>query len=330
MHESYALVRTIIWAVPILGFLGTVIGITMAIANVTPDQLESSLDSVTGGLAVAFDTTALALALSLVLVFCSFVVEQTESRILGRVEDFGNKYLTGLFPSESRFMSNSPLLNAEKQAAEVLIKKTEAMINKQTDLWQSSLEDLRHRWTRTLAWQTSQLDESLRKGLVTTLDSHKNELGEMRTEFLHALENTTSAFDLSLAENRILQQEIQNKYTNEMSDLWGRVHEDLKSLGEQQQSRNQALWQDFELQLKQWQSQLSATVDAEMKQLKELNRQSELMNKIVEGEGSLSRLQKKLSDNLESVRATENFESTMHSLTAAVHLLTARTNQKAA
>ncbi|MEI2659369.1 MAG: MotA/TolQ/ExbB proton channel family protein [Bifidobacterium adolescentis] len=52
------LIRTITWAVPILGFLGTVIGITMAIANITPDQLESSLGEVTAGLAVAFDTTA--------------------------------------------------------------------------------------------------------------------------------------------------------------------------------------------------------------------------------------------------------------------------------
>jgi biopolymer transport protein ExbB/TolQ len=331
MHDSYALVRTIIWAVPILGFLGTVIGITLAIANVTPDQLESGLDSVTGGLAVAFDTTALALTLSLLLVFCSFIVEQSESKILSQVEEFGSKYLTGLFPSESRFMANSPLLEAEKKAADVLIKKTEAMINKQTDLWQSSLEDLRHRWTRTLTWQTSQLDESLRKGLVSTLDNHKEELTGMRSEFMNALENTTSSFDLSLAENRMMQQEIQQKYSNEMTGLWGRVHTDLKALSEQQQGRNQGLWQDFALQLNQWQSQLSQTVDAEMKQLGELNRQSDMLSKILEGEGNLSRLQEKLSDNLDSVRSTENFENTMHSLTAAVHLLTARaSNTKAA
>ena len=58
LHESYSLVRTITWAVPILGFLGTVVGITMAIANVTPEQLDTSLGEVTDGLAVAFDTTA--------------------------------------------------------------------------------------------------------------------------------------------------------------------------------------------------------------------------------------------------------------------------------
>lgn len=36
--QSYSLIRTVTWAVPIMGFLGTVVGITMAIANVTPDR----------------------------------------------------------------------------------------------------------------------------------------------------------------------------------------------------------------------------------------------------------------------------------------------------
>ena len=89
LHGSYALIRTLTWAIPILGFLGTVIGITMAIANITPDQLESALGEVTGGLAVAFDTTALSLALSMILVFATFVVEKWEGGLLSDVEQFG-------------------------------------------------------------------------------------------------------------------------------------------------------------------------------------------------------------------------------------------------
>ena len=64
MSSGYAMVRVVTGVVPILGFLGTVIGITMAIAQLSPDQLESSLNEVTAGLSVAFDTTALALGLS--------------------------------------------------------------------------------------------------------------------------------------------------------------------------------------------------------------------------------------------------------------------------
>src|SRR5207247_4444274 len=80
---SYALLRFITWAIPILGFLGTVLGITQAIKGVTPEVLEKSLSSVTDGLALAFDTTALGLALTMVTMFCSFVVERFDQNVLG-------------------------------------------------------------------------------------------------------------------------------------------------------------------------------------------------------------------------------------------------------
>src|SRR5438128_7034261 len=43
VESSYALIRFITWAIPILGFLGTVLGITEAIGGVTPETLEESL-----------------------------------------------------------------------------------------------------------------------------------------------------------------------------------------------------------------------------------------------------------------------------------------------
>src|SRR5262249_27444728 len=66
LEGSYSLIRFITWATPILGFLGTVLGITHAIANVTPEVLEHSLSGVTDGLAEAFDATALALGLTMI------------------------------------------------------------------------------------------------------------------------------------------------------------------------------------------------------------------------------------------------------------------------
>src|SRR5205823_5008010 len=74
LDGSYSLLRFISWAIPILGFLGTVLGITQAISGVTPEILEKSLSTVTDGLATAFDTTALALFLTMILMFVSFLV----------------------------------------------------------------------------------------------------------------------------------------------------------------------------------------------------------------------------------------------------------------
>src|SRR5207244_5326669 len=91
LEGSYALTRFITWAVPILGFLGTVLGITGAISGVTPEVLENSLSTVTDGLALAFDTTALALGLTMLLMFSSFLVERAEQSVLEAVDRYADR-----------------------------------------------------------------------------------------------------------------------------------------------------------------------------------------------------------------------------------------------
>src|SRR5581483_1135346 len=88
LETSYALLRFINWAIPILGFLGTVLGITQAISGVTPEKLEHSLSGVTDGLSQAFDTTALGLFLTMVLMLLCFLVERVEQGVLEIVDRY--------------------------------------------------------------------------------------------------------------------------------------------------------------------------------------------------------------------------------------------------
>jgi hypothetical protein len=55
-----------------------------------------------------------------------------------------------------------------------------------------------------------------------------------------------------------------------------------------------------------------------------IGEQVEAMNRLQEGEGHLLRLHEALNQNLAAVTAAGTFEQALHSLTAAVHLLTAR------
>ena len=54
---------------PILGFLGTVLGITEAIGGINPEQMNNDPGAISNGLTKAFDATALALSLTLVSMF---------------------------------------------------------------------------------------------------------------------------------------------------------------------------------------------------------------------------------------------------------------------
>lgn len=77
VFSSYKLIKVCIWAIPILGFVGTVVGIYAAVGGFSAtingagelDTIKDSLGSVTTGLALAFDTTLLALLMSMVVMF---------------------------------------------------------------------------------------------------------------------------------------------------------------------------------------------------------------------------------------------------------------------
>ena len=174
LHASYALVRVIIWAIPILGFLGTVIGITLAIANLAPEALEDSLPRVTSGLGVAFDTTALALALSIVLMFAQFLTDRAESTLLDRVDRQVDLEMLGRF----EHLPSGPdgQLVAVRRMAETMLQATDQLVRRQTELWQASIEAAGQRWTRMTDTAGAQLQTALTGALSGSLKSHAREL----------------------------------------------------------------------------------------------------------------------------------------------------------
>jgi biopolymer transport protein ExbB/TolQ len=87
LHEidlGYMMIRYVIWAIPALGFLGTVLGIALALAYAGTADLQDPalLAGLTERLAVAFNTTLLALCMSGVLVLIQHIVQAREERAL--------------------------------------------------------------------------------------------------------------------------------------------------------------------------------------------------------------------------------------------------------
>lgn len=87
MHEidlRYNMLRYVSWVLPALGFVGTVIGIALALsyAGATDPQDPALLGNLTRKLAVAFNTTIVALLQAMILVFTMHVVQAREERAL--------------------------------------------------------------------------------------------------------------------------------------------------------------------------------------------------------------------------------------------------------
>ncbi|HTN00792.1 MAG TPA: MotA/TolQ/ExbB proton channel family protein [Planctomycetaceae bacterium] len=329
LHDSYALIRTITWAIPILGFLGTVIGITMAIANVTPDQLSSSLNEVTAGLAVAFDTTALSLGLSMVLVFATFLVERIEQQSLDAVEDLTLRHMLAYFPGDAE-QPASPWLVAEQQAAEQLLARTDAAITHQTGLWQSALEELRGRWTDTLQREQGSLEQSLRQGVAQTLDSHSEQLDGLRQEIVAAYAATAeriqqhwSTLESAAAERRAV----------ELKELLTELRQQQEQSGRQAAEQSQQLGsavETFVSAIGAWQVRLEEATFATERQMGALDRQGEVLLQLRGSEDDLVRVERQLAENLQTVRTVDTLQETVLNLNAAVNLLAARGMSRAA
>ncbi len=175
-HQSYALFRVIVWAIPILGFLGTVIGITHALANLAPDQLENSLPSVMDGLGVAFDTTALALALTIVLMFAQFLIGRVEDTLLRRVDEQARDELEGRFePADS---GHNDWLPAIRPMTDALVHVTERLVERQAAVWRESIDAAASRWTGMADEAGCRLREALDAALVEGLKAHGREMRE--------------------------------------------------------------------------------------------------------------------------------------------------------
>lgn len=321
LHGSYTLHRNVCWAIPILGFLGTVIGITMAIAEIDPEKLSGSLNEVTAGLAVAFDTTALALGLSLVLVFTGFAVERAEQGVLDGVETFARKRLA---PLGASVVAASPLVEAETQAAAKLVERTDALIRTQTEAWQGAIESMRRRWADTIVEQQDQLRETLTVGMEMTLHDHAAGLKAAREELVAAVNGCTDRLDRTLAVTSRERARQLEAFSSDLRSLWDRCRGDLDDM--QQRYREtlaeavSAVGSDF----RTWSDELRQTAETSRGERVELSRQTELLIRVSEQSAELSKLENRLSDNLESLRATETLQEAVHSLTAATHLLTAR------
>jgi len=111
---SYALLKAFLWAIPILGFIGTVIGLSHAIAGMAFENVENveavmeSLKEVTGGLGTAFDATLLGLAFALMLNFPLNTMMKDEDDTLNDIDAFCNEVLLPRLNDGSGVASGDP------------------------------------------------------------------------------------------------------------------------------------------------------------------------------------------------------------------------------
>jgi biopolymer transport protein ExbB/TolQ len=135
-ESSYAFPRILIWAIPLLGFIGTVFGISEAVNGFSGllentadiEQIKEGIGIVTTGLAVAFDTTLLALLLSVLVMIPLVLIERFESRLLLGIDIFINDQLLPRLKEKADEIDENKLNQVVNRALKEHLPSSEALI----------------------------------------------------------------------------------------------------------------------------------------------------------------------------------------------------------
>jgi biopolymer transport protein ExbB/TolQ len=103
MESSYTVVRSLIWAIPVWGFIGTALGLSQAISAFTSvlqgakdiEAIKSSLNNVTSGLAVSFETTLQALLAALFIQLFLTMLKRREEQMNDEFMDYCQRQIVG-------------------------------------------------------------------------------------------------------------------------------------------------------------------------------------------------------------------------------------------
>ena len=86
LESSFSIIRYLAWSIPSIGFIGTVVGISGALGRVD-EAAAGDISGVTSLLGTAFDTTFLALFLSIILMFRIHRIQQKEENFTINVQE---------------------------------------------------------------------------------------------------------------------------------------------------------------------------------------------------------------------------------------------------
>ena len=98
MDSSYGILAGIVWVIPILGFIGTVVGLSGAIGgfgavlstDASISSLRDNLAPVTSSLGIAFDTTFVALLLAMTVQMLMTLLRKQEEMFLDACRDYAH------------------------------------------------------------------------------------------------------------------------------------------------------------------------------------------------------------------------------------------------
>ncbi|MCX6250528.1 MAG: MotA/TolQ/ExbB proton channel family protein [Bacteroidetes bacterium] len=208
-YNSYSLVKLMIWAMPILGFIGTVLGMGIAIGSFSGfltgniddiSVVKVELGKIATGLAYAFDKTLLCLSTAFITMILTTIIQKQEDMLMIRFEKLGLNIL-----SAYKSGAQQPVVISEEQ-----------LVN--DDATEHKAETV----SRLLDTFSSSLNELIKK--LDAPQARVEEVGLKATEFFKQISETGRKLNEQI-DNSLSRQ---NSAIEQMDDINEKIHQAMQ------------------------------------------------------------------------------------------------------
>jgi biopolymer transport protein ExbB/TolQ/DNA-directed RNA polymerase subunit RPC12/RpoP len=237
--SSYSLLHVFLWAIPIMGFIGTVLGISTAVASFSGtigeagelSAMKESLGQVMGGLGTAFDTTLLALCMAVVLIFPMKSVQKAEESLLNSVDEYTNENLLKRLKEAGEAQQTAGSTN--QQEIQRAIHQAMADHHAELRTWTKKLDAITEQFKEKAGEEWKQIHQRLMEehqsresSLSQTLDKIAEKQTQTAQDFTEKYEKLMSQFDQ--LQQQI--QELQKQEADHITHMQEQVADSVKSI----------------------------------------------------------------------------------------------------
>lgn len=280
-ESSYSFPRILVWAIPLLGFIGTVIGISQAVSEFSGflegaedvEKIKEGIGGVTSGLGVAFDTTLLALFLSVVVMIPLVLIERYESRLLLAMDVFINDKLLSRLGSKDKNVNKEMIEQAVKGAIDRHFPEPQDLISPARDYAQ-------------------QASVALAEGFIT-------EISKVQDVSSQIIEQVNEVRQFAIKDRQKFM-----TFFNQQQQTNQEIINDIKTTVEAIKTKNESISKNLNNQSQKISRQLEKAAIALEKKVSSLEQSA---NKIAD----LQQLQKSLDRSLHSLEKTAQLEEVL-------------------
>jgi biopolymer transport protein ExbB/TolQ len=184
-----------------LGFLGTVLGISQALGSIQvgpENDFGQMMNDMRSSLYVAFDTTALALTLSITLMFVQFLTDRFETQLLEIVDQRAQCAIADLF-GEDAFKDSKT--EAVAGLGRTMIASTEELVRRQVAIWHDSIQSAEQYWRSSVSDASETVQAKLSESLDQAINNLAHQLGESIQKADTSMARRWQQWQVMLSEN---------------------------------------------------------------------------------------------------------------------------------